>query len=138
MLKYELEYDKYTRENFVKYVSKKYKIKKDSADRIWRKYRNIKAKDAAKERFKKSRIRNESDSVSFKTNKKQNDYMNKVFTELDTVKSEYKTESYKPSVFKLLTLTDMKRFNVTLNTNVLRRYGFSFEEIEWLKENKHI
>jgi len=138
MFKYEKEYNKYKRKEFVEKVSKKYQIKKASADRLWRKYKKIKSKGLAYERFKKSRKRKDADITSFKTNQRQNEYMTKVAVELNTVKSYFGKETYKPSIFKMLTIKDMKRFNVKLTDGALKRYGFSFEEIAWLKETGQI
>ena len=143
-MKYKKEYKKYTKEQFIRYVSKNYKIKKASALRTWNNYKAAKKKKIIKivkvdkPSPKHRSHRSEIDEVSFRTNKRQNGYMKTIKDELDSVSSHYKLESYKPSRFKLLLIDDMRRYNLEITDSILRKHGFCIEEIEWMKEKKMI
>ena len=140
-MKYKKEYKKYTKEQFIRYVSKNYKIKKASALRTWNNYKAAKKKKIIKiVKGDKSSLkhRSEIDEVSFRTNKRQNGYMKTIKDELDSVSSHYKLESYKPSRFKLLIIDDMRRYKLEITDSILRKHGFCIEEIEWMKEKNLI
>lgn len=49
---------------------------------------------------------------------------------------DYKNHnSQKPSRTKLLLYKDMKRFNVKITNELLQKYGFTIEEMNWLIRN---
>lgn len=110
-MKYEKEYEEVfgDKNNFIKLLLKRYKyIKKVTAIRRWYDVKKIKVN---------------------KTTIPKNLEEENIFEE---------SETNKPSRLKILMLDDMKKYNQKIDSNFLKKYGFTYEEINWLKENKYI
>lgn len=120
-MKYQREFDESeTKEDFIKIMRKRKKVKKATALRRWYDYRKYKPKK--KEIMDYMIPKKEVESLPLRGEHPLEESI------------EYKQPMKKPNIGKMLIFNDMKRYNIKITVKYLYRYGFKEDEINWLKE----
>jgi len=112
-------------------------IKKRSLERVWYKYNQ---KYLNRKSNKRGRKNPEVEArkkylISLMGNK----IKEKIILEDNNFPVVYsKDEKEEPDLLKMLYLQDMKKLNIKITRDVLKRYGFYKSEINWLEENGYL
>jgi hypothetical protein len=122
MAKYEDEYRQFDRDEFVRVVSKKYKVSESTAYRTWYKLKAVLPSITPKPKVKPREILVPKDIEEQKDDGDD-----------ELVKSQPIDAKGMPDKFKMLRLQDLMWFKKGfLTRSVLRTHGFNDAEITWL------